>query len=82
MSRKLIDNKLVQVRLDQAVGQNEVQPSDKSKTSEPGYLLSISREINAMIEGGNEPKGQTSSGQVVKWSSGVSVASPRRPVDP
>lgn len=78
MSRKLIDNKLVQVRLDRAVGQNEVQPSDKSKTNEPGYLLSISREINAMIEGGNEPEGQTSR---VKGQERERERA-RRPVDP
>lgn len=71
MSRKLIDNKLVQVRLDQAVGQNEVQPSDKSKTNEPGYLLSISREINAKREKGSK----------VKWSSGQGVSA-ATPVDP
>lgn len=40
MPWKLFDNKLGQVRLVKAVGQNEVRPSDKPKTNDLGYLLS------------------------------------------
>ena len=40
MPEKLFDNKLGQVRLVRAVGQNEVRPSDKPKTNDLGYLLS------------------------------------------
>ena len=38
----LFDNKLGQVRLVRAVGQNEVRPSDKPSTNDLGYLLSNS----------------------------------------
>ena len=40
MPEKLFDNKLGQVRLEGAVGQNEVRPSDTSRTNDLGYLLS------------------------------------------
>lgn len=38
----LFDNKLGQVRLVMAVGQNEVRPSDKPKANDLGFLLSNS----------------------------------------